>query len=76
MTKKKKPTVQKFIAIDNGDDRIIDIGTLNEIKEAIEDHTETYDYDESDVASYIEVYELGKKMEIQAMPKGLEVYIH
>lgn len=69
----KKIPAKRFIAIDNNDSTVIEIGTHEEVKDAIEEFANDRDLDEDEINTYIEVYEIAEKRMIDAVAKGIEV---
>lgn len=72
MAKKKLPSKQ-YIAIDDATERVICVGTLKDIAEAIEQFSETEDWTADDIDCSVEVYELGEKMAFGVNTK-IEIY--
>jgi len=68
MATKKTPPPQ-FIAINENDESILTIGTLDDVKQAIQDYCEFEDCDGDDLDSEVTVYELGKKVSFSAERK-------
>jgi hypothetical protein len=60
--KKQEGKPQRYIAVNGPYDEIIHIGSLDQIKEAIEEYCFDHDVDESDVDDLIKIYELGEEV--------------
>ena len=60
--KKQEGKPQRYIAVSDACDDIIHIGSLDQIKEAIEEYCFDHDIDESDVDDLIKVYQLGEEV--------------
>lgn len=74
MAKKKLP-VKQFIAIDNYQDAVVCIGTLDEVIEAIEEHADYEGYAQDEVESSIKLYELGEEKTFSVFPGKLEIVV-
>jgi hypothetical protein len=59
-----KPLPPNYIAIDNNHEDIIAIGTKEQIVEAIQEYCYDSGWDENDVEDLVNVYELGKEINL------------
>lgn len=70
MAKKKTTTQKNYILIDENNDNVLLIGTLDDIREEIESLIN----EEDDVESF-SVYELGERFDVSAQSSGFDVSI-
>lgn len=70
MAKKKTTAEKKYILIDDNNDNVLLIGTLDDIRDEIESLI-----DEVDDAEFFSVYELGEKYDVSAQSSGFDVSI-
>ena len=69
----KKAPATTYIAINDGREEVIHIGSLDQIAEAITDYCEAEGWDASEAEDFIVVYELGEKMAFGVNTK-IEIY--
>lgn len=70
MAKKKTTTLKNYILIDESNDNVLLIGTLDDIRDEIESLIN----EEDDVDSF-SVYELGERFDVSAQSSGFDVSI-